>query len=230
MRKLTTSAKSPFRSASWIASAGFVGALAVLAIVFTVQGLQADSPGSGPAASATPSVTRLACPPSSGGDLSEAGWTLIGSSYVPTLAGVGPSVVESDGFRRCFASSPAGAVMAAANYVIQGSMSVDARRRLAAEATVPGPGRDAAIAAVGTGGSTNNSVQIAAYRIDEAGDDAATITIVVRTADGRFVQGPVPLRWFDGDWKLVVDPLTGSYTELSAVPNLGGTTPWSAGS
>ena len=43
----------------------------------------------------------------------------------------------------------AGAVMAAANFVIQGSASVDLRLRLAADATVPGPGRDAALAATG---------------------------------------------------------------------------------
>lgn len=230
MRKTTTGPRSPFRSVSWIASAVFVGALAAIALVFTMQGLRTQGEERMPSTSTAPSAASAICAPLSGDDLGDTKWSPLGSSYVPSQADVGPGVIESDGFRRCFAPTPAGAVMAAANFVIQGSAGADLRLRLAAEATMPGPGRDAALAATGTGGSTNNSVQIAAYRVDEVDERAALVTIVVRTADGRLIQGSVPLAWFDGDWKLVVDPLTGAYTVLSPVANLGGTTPWSAGS
>lgn len=230
MRKTTTGARSPFRSMSWIASAVFVGALAVLALVITMQGVRTQVEEGTPSPSTAPSAASTICAPLSGDDLGDTRWSPLGASFVPSQADVGPGVIEPDGFRRCFAPSPAGAVMAAANFVIQGSASVDLRLRLAADATVPGPGRDAALAAIGMGGSTNNSVQIAAYRVDEVDVREALITVVVRTADGRLIQGSVPLAWFDGDWKLVVDPLTGAYTVLSPVANLGGTTPWSAGS
>ncbi|ANJ25724.1 hypothetical protein [Agromyces aureus] len=229
MSKKDESRPSPFASPSWIASAVFVGGLMVLGVVVSIGIVQKDSSpsehGSPRAVAACAHVSQNL----EASDLQEADWDAIGDVYAPSVAGVGPALVETDGFRRCFARSEPGAVVAAATYVAIGSGRPELSDRLASDATLPGPGRDAAIAqtdASSTGSSAG--LQIVAYQVARYTTTDAEIRIAVRSVDGRLVAGSVPLRWADDDWKLVVDPATGRYVELAAIPNLAGMAPWGA--
>lgn len=227
----SSGARSPFRTVSWLASAVFVLTIAVLALVAVLKAPEAPSvtPSDEPRSPLAAPTGAAPCPHLNGGLLDTVEWAPTLNAWVPESPTLGPAVVDSDGFRRCFSRTAEGALLAAANYVLLGSVAPDLRERLASEATVPGPGRDAAKAAAGAAVSAPApSIQIAGYRVVAMSDEAATVAIVVRTADNRLVQGEVPLAWHAGDWKLVVDPETGRYTTLFGVSNLGGVTPWSA--
>ncbi|MFF2389135.1 hypothetical protein [Agromyces sp. NPDC058104] len=229
MSKKDESRPNPFASPSWVASSIFVGGLVVLGVVVSIGVAQKDSSHSDAVGNAGSVV--VACSQGSPGmeisNLREAEWEAIGTVYAPSLAGAGPALVEPDGFRRCFARSEAGAVVAAATYVAIGSGRPDLSRRLASDATFAGPGRDAAMAQAdaSTNGS-NAALQIVAYQVARYSTNDAEVRIAVRSADGRLVVGSVPLRWADGDWKLVVDPSTGRYVDLADIPNVAGMTPW----
>lgn len=218
---------SPFASPSWIASAAFVGALLVVGIFVVAGALDDESPssegGAGVAAPACPEPPARTEDP----DLAFAQWDEVGVVFAPSLAEAGPAVVEADGFRRCFSPSESGAVVAAATYVAIGSGRPDLNIRLASESTLPGRGREAAMAQADVASSRPGvAVQIVAYRVVRFATTDAEVAIAVRATDGRLILGSVPLRWADQDWKLVVDPATGRYAELTPLQNLGGMTPW----
>ena len=68
-------------------------------------------------------------------------WALVGTTAAPSIEGQGPGKIDGDGFRSCYARTPTGALVAAANYAAIGSYA-PLRARFYDEATVPGdPGR-----------------------------------------------------------------------------------------
>jgi hypothetical protein len=152
-------------------------------------------------------------------------WVVVGTMAAPSRAVVGPGVVGEDGVRSCYAHTVAGAVFAAANLWAMGS---DARlARLAVEQlTVPGPGRDAAIAADTGNGNTGVGVQIAGFKVLSYTGDAATIDIAFRMSTGQLVGFASALEWVGGDWKSVLtDEGKPPYRPVSLV-GLGGYVPW----
>jgi len=152
---------------------------------------------------------------------------LVGTVASPHIEGVGPMEVSANGVPRCFAETPAGAVLAAANYIAFGSGSPDHGAELAASAIAPGLGQNAAIEAAGAAsGAVPGTVQIAGYRLDRYDPESTDMALVVRTDDGSYASGDLVLKWIQGDWKLVVDPGTGQLAELRAIASLGGFTPW----
>ena len=92
-------------------------------------------------------------------------WALVGTTAAPSIEGQGPGKIDGDGFRSCYARTPTGALVAAANYAAIGSYA-PLRARFYDEATVPGPGRDALLKKPITGGGEGGTrVQIAGFRI-----------------------------------------------------------------
>ncbi|HWD45196.1 MAG TPA: hypothetical protein VHM23_16075 [Actinomycetota bacterium] len=182
----------------------------------------AASATSPPAATAAPSPTVAATP---------------GSTAAPATAveGAGPSRVEHGvgvGYQR----SRAGAVAAAATYtqVLSSSLILDDAKRRAAIDTLAAPKArarlqktfDQAVASMrkgfGATGPAADNAQVlmratpVGWRVDNYGDDAATVAIWVTSVGGSVggANGPVPVRegwgtttvalgWARGDWKLV---------------------------
>ncbi|MGL5866604.1 MAG: hypothetical protein ACRCYX_12190 [Dermatophilaceae bacterium] len=153
-------------------------------------------------------------------------WTLLGTTAAPAIEGQGPGKVEDDGFRSCYARTPTGAVLAAANYGAIGSYT-PLRKTYYERATVPGLGRDALLKKPIPGdGSAGNRVQIAGFRVLRYDGRTADIDLALRTSNGALGAFVFNLEWSGGDWKL---RLADDGSELSPVvqlPSLSGYVLW----
>jgi hypothetical protein len=133
--------------------------------------------------------------------------------------------------RTCFAPTTLGALLAAANYVAVGSGKPQLGLLLAQYAVAPGLGRTAAISAAKdatTAEAGSASIQIAGYRIISFSHSLTNVDLAVRTDDGTYAAGIVALRWYRGDWRLVVDPSSGQTANVAPIESLGGFTVWEA--
>lgn len=153
-------------------------------------------------------------------------WALVGTTAAPSIEGQGPGKIDDDGYRSCYARTPTGALVAAANFAALGSYA-PLRARFYDEATVPGPGRDALLKKPITGaGDGGTRVQIAGFRILRYDGNQADVDIAFRTSNGAVGASVLNLQWSGGDWKLRV---ADDGTELSPVvqlPSLSGYTLW----
>jgi hypothetical protein len=153
-------------------------------------------------------------------------WALVGTTAAPSIEGQGPGKIDGDGFRSCYARTPTGALVAAANYAAIGSYA-PLRARFYDESTVPGPGRDALLKKPITGaGDGGTRVQIAGFRVLRYDGNQADVDIAFRTSNGAVGASVLNLQWSGGDWKIRV---ADDGTELSPVvqlPSLSGYTLW----
>lgn len=154
-------------------------------------------------------------------------WELVGSMAAPTAPGsIGPGTVD-EGLRSCFARSPLGALYAATSFLATTS---EPRLRLPAvtQLTARGEGRDRALGLIegsDTGGD-DGGVQFAGFTFLNYDPDEAIVDIALRTG-GNVGHLPVPLRWEDGDWKILFPPDGDLYGNIAPLPNLTGYVPWS---
>ncbi|GAA3766940.1 hypothetical protein [Salinactinospora qingdaonensis] len=131
-----------------------------------------------------------------------------GNVRVPTVIGQGPGVVEGNGFRYCFAQSPTGAVLAAANYTAmldtpelvqetvertyaEGEGKQTVLTRLAAEGVVLDQATQGRIAGVTLVGYDDYRA-----RVD--------VALTPPGETGDMTSDMVDLRWEEGDWRVVV--------------------------
>lgn len=153
-------------------------------------------------------------------------WELVGSVAAPTAPeSIGPGVVE-DGLRSCFARSPLGALYAASNFLATTS---EPRLRLPAvrELTAEGEGRDRALDLIEDAdpGPATGGVQLAGFTFLNWDADSSVIDLAMRT-EGNVGHLPVPLRWEEGDWKVILPPGGDLYGNIAPLPNLTGYIPW----
>ena len=226
-----------------IGSAVVVAAIVVLGLVLSLTNLFGGKTEPTPTAPApSPSITATAAPTAQdeasvcGLDAVEmsgtvttpptATWALVGTTAAPSIKGEGPGKIDDDGYRSCYARTPTGALVAAANYAAIGSYA-PLRARFYEEATVPGPGRDALLKKPITGaGEGGTRVQIAGFRILRYDGDQADVDVAFRTSNGAVGAMVLNLQWSGGDWKIRV---ADDGTELSPVvqlPSLSGYTLW----
>jgi hypothetical protein len=235
--RATPHADAGRRSIGFVLAAIFLSIVALAGLVLTVirfaESDDAPAPGIVKSGSRDEVTGSADCPNSDGepsGDVTElatAQWLMVGTVAAPHIQGVGPMEVSANGVPRCFAETPSGAVLAAANYIAFGSGKPDHGAELAASAIAPGLGQNAAIEAAGAAsGASPGTVQIAGYRLDRYDPESTDMALVVRTADGSYASGDLVLKWIQGDWKLIADPGTGQLAELRAIASLGGFTPW----
>lgn len=153
-------------------------------------------------------------------------WALVGTTAAPSIQGQGPGKLDDDGYRSCYARTPTGALLAAANYSALGSYG-PVRKKFYEQATVPGPGRDALLKKPIPGaGNTGTRVQVAGFRILRYQGQTADVDMALRSSNGALAAMVFNLEWSGGDWKL---RLADDGTELSAVsqiPSLAGYTLW----
>lgn len=238
----TGASESSGPSGKVIGSAVVIAAIVVLGLVLTLTNVftgSTDSPSSTPSptatatAAASPTVAASVCglnqvetagtvpvPP-------PATWTLVGTTAAPAIKGHGPGKIDLDGYRSCYARTPKGALVAAANYSALGSYG-PVRKKFYEEATAPGPGRDALLRKPITGaGGGGTRIQLAGYRLLRYNGEQADVDLAFRTSTGALGATVLNLQWAEGDWKIRV---AADGTELSPfvqLPSLSGYVAWS---
>ena len=145
---------------------------------------------------------------------------------VPSVQGVGPGVTAG-GVSRCFAHSPTGAVVAAANFIVW----LSSNQRLDEVTTTliaAGADRDRMLAEVRSSwdGSTSPAFAVVGYKVEVRSPDEALVTIAASPASdrSRAVAWPLVMVWADGDWK-VKPPSNGRWGQ-TAVTGVSGFIPW----
>jgi len=131
------------------------------------------------------------------------GWEVSRRVVVPRSAVFGPGKVDPDGFRRCFAHSPSGAVYAAYNAIA--AMGDQAKGiETVGKLMLPGPDRDALIRELRaeTPDDVSEPTQLAGYRVLDASRDRATVTLAL-PVESEYVSATLTFVWQSGDWRLV---------------------------
>ncbi|GAB2639644.1 hypothetical protein GCM10009743_13420 [Kribbella swartbergensis] len=128
-------------------------------------------------------------------------WDVSRRVVVPRSSTYGPTKTDRDGFRRCFAHSPTGAVFAAYNVVAalaDQRQSVPTVRKL----MLPGPDTDALIREL-RDESPSDSVptQLAGFRVLDANQDRATIMLAL-PVESAYMSITLTLIWHGDDWRL----------------------------
>jgi hypothetical protein len=234
--------QSPFRSRPFILSVLVVGVIALCAVVVLISNLMGGDDES--QSEATPSATSTAtAAPSAAADpdpsvcglddyetsntlssAPDANWELVGTVAAPTEPdGAGPGLVESSGFRSCYAHTGEGALFAATNFVALGTDETMADKLTSLVA--PGEGREA----VQSGGATSSSsfrAQVAGFTIGSYDGTNAVVDLAINYSDGQLVSLPIKLLWSDGDWKVVLSADGSLPIAPAPLESLGGYIPW----
>lgn len=232
-------------SKKFIASAVVVAAIVVLGLVLSLTNLiggkteptetSAPSPSSSPTASAsgTPSEASVCglTPVEMTGTVATAPtatWALVGTTAAPSIQGQGPGKIEEDGFRFCYARTPTGALLAASNLMAMGSEAPLLGKKINQRLTVPGPGRDAALAQPpASPDSSGVRIQIAGFKINRYDGKTADVDLAIRTSTGVIAAQVFTLKWVEGDWKVVLADSGDLPSRMSQLPNLSGYIAWS---
>ncbi len=237
--------QSPWSGRGFIAAAVVLGVIVALGMAIVVSNLVGGGPGDPPTAAENGAVdpgqqtssvdsdsvcglTDIALtgtvdqPPA-------AEWTLLGTIAVPAADGVGPGVVNDDGFRYCFAHTPEGSLFMAANAAGMGARP-QLERQFVEHFVAEGPGRTAALGDVGThtgsGDTAGVRVQIAGFRILSYDGDRASVDLAFRVSTGATMVQALDLVWRNGDWRIEVAPDGELQSDMAQVPDLSGYTPW----
>jgi hypothetical protein len=132
-----------------------------------------------------------------------ASWTLVGTIAAPTVRDVGPGVLDH-GDRRCFAHSPAGALVAAANLAAMISLPSGAiSRQDGLRHVVPSRTRAVYSTQPVAPVDPNLRLQIVGFRVAAVGRDDVNVTLALRSNlnGGAMVWWTLPMHWMTGDWR-----------------------------
>ena len=155
-------------------------------------------------------------------------WSLVGTTAAPAIEGQGPGKIDDDGFRSCYARTPTGALLAASNLLAMGSEAPLLGPKMNERLTVPGPGRDAAMARPPVQvDSSGGRFQIAGFRINRYDGNTADVDIAIRTSTGVIAAQVFTLKWVEGDWKVVLADSGDLPSPMSQLPSLTGYVAWS---
>ncbi len=155
-------------------------------------------------------------------------WALVGTTAAPSIEGQGPGKIDGDGFRSCYARTPTGALLAASNLLAMGSEAPLLGPKMNERLTVPGPGRDAAMARPPSQvDSSGVRIQIAGFRINRYDGNTADVDIAIRTSTGVIAAQVFTLKWVEGDWKVVLADSGDLPSPMSQLPSLSGYVAWS---
>ena len=212
--------RNPFTKPGFIISAALIVALiAAVIVIVTLPGgsdepdaVQTPAPTesntSAPAAQSGAEESICGLPSSDEtalGTAPETDWELVGTFAAPTSAEqYGPGTV-SDGVRSCFSHDVTGALFAAAN--IAALATAGKEEAIYHELSVPSAAQEQALEGASSSPATGDlSVQIAGFQIMNYSEESAVIRLGIRGSNGVNLSYPVPLKWYEGDWKLVVPP------------------------
>jgi hypothetical protein len=223
----------------WLA-AGVVAVIVALGVVLTVTGVFGGGDPATPPAAAAPSptadtggasvcgLTDVALSGTVDQAPADAQWALVGTIAAPSVPGQGPGLVEKDGFRSCFAHTPTGAVVAAANLAALGSYP-PVRARFNEQALAPGPGRDAVLAKpAAQGGSDGPRLELVGFQLLRYTGDQADVDLALRSSTGSLLGFTGYLTWAEGDWKVRLADDGSDLSSVSPISALDAYLPWSA--
>lgn len=147
--------------------------------------------------------------------------------YVPSVEGAGPGVTE--GVSHCFAHSPKGAVVAAANFVRWFS-SNQQLPEVTRTLTQAGADQERLVADISSGweGTTVAPVGIAGYKVTVRSADEVFVELTV-TAPGDITQRfdyPLVMVWDQGDWKVQLPSNDEWGIRATTVADTPGWVPW----
>lgn len=233
----------------WIASAGFLLVLLVIAGIALVRG---SGGGTAPAAldpTPTPSASSGDGGGGTGTDQRPTGcrtddsdqakpthapkdfrWKADGTGLVPVSRTAGP--LKYDGpVWSCFAHTPMGAVMAA--HAITDHLSYPGWRKVVDAQVVPGTGRDALIMSRSQQPDKPTSGKpdvggYAGFTVLSYDKKEATLMFLLRGPANSYGSASVTVRWQGGDWKLAPDDDGTIYEGMAKVTGSEGFIGWEA--
>ncbi|MGA4543112.1 hypothetical protein ACPA54_24285 [Uniformispora flossi] len=167
-------------------------------------------------------------------------WSLYHQSLLPMSATAGPARADGDAVR-CFAHTPVGALLAAAQVTTRYSFSDD-WQLVMDRSLAPGPERDAARTArtaaeaaasaspranTGTGGTV---MQLAGFKFVSYTEDTAVIQMMRATDGGLHMSSALyTIKWVEGDWRLQLQTGGKPAAMVQEESSLSGFVPWQAG-
>lgn len=238
----------PLASKTYLVSAGIVGLVAILglAVVGIILWPESEEEAAPPAAASPTSDPSPEGTTAPVGDESICGlpasdetsideppvdteWEFVGTMEAPLVPEAGPGMVADNGFRQCYAHSPEGALLAAANMLAMGTdpnLVVELNEELVAD----GPGRDAVLADLESNPPTSDTgirMSIAGYRLLGYGPDHARIDLAVEGSNDSIASMTTDLKWEDGDWKIELRPDGQPIIPVGQLADTVGYTAWS---
>lgn len=150
-------------------------------------------------------------------------WKLRDGVALPASA-AGPAQSLS-GVGRCYARSPEGVLLAAANYAL--GTQLPSRKELVEQRVTPGPEKDAALRAVATmapAAETTGRGQVAGFRILSYTKDSGVVAVALQK-QGAYVVVTYPMVWSADDWKVDGNP-PGGMPAVQTPSDLSGFIPW----
>ncbi|WP_330346628.1 hypothetical protein OG858_47365 (plasmid) [Streptomyces europaeiscabiei] len=212
---------SPFRQRWFVVSAVFIVAVILLgALVVITTGDSSGDEAADPAPA--PSATTAASSPADGcAGLSDKDtalpttapkgvtWGLFRTVALPVSGTAGPAAADGD-MTTCFAHTPTGALMAAAQISIRSMLAANWEDVWVKQTF--GDAKDAQLAALRDelGSSPlpepapGELGQFAGFRFVTYGGDTAVIELLTRFSDGALRVNTASMRWHDGDWQYEV--------------------------
>ena len=248
----STAETNPFTKRGFIISAALVAALIAALVVILLLPKGEDTAQSAPPPTSG-SSSDSGAPPSSSSDDNNvsresicglpltdelalataptSNWELVDAMAAPTDPRTfGPGITEEDGFRSCFANSPAGALYAAMNVAALGSSgSPEVVAKASDKLLVPGTGRDAAVkdAAKGVTSGDSSPIQVRGFVVKSYTPSEANLDLAFETGKGVLARISMSMRWMDGDWKVKPADDGSPYGVMSPLSDLSGFLLWS---
>ena len=233
---------TPWAQPKFLIAAVLVIALIVLGVVLALS--SRNEPDGTSSTPTTPPGTTTSAPGNAGAEsvcglpgyadsgtlttAPEAEWLFQGTTAYPTSADHGPGATSPEGVRYCFQHTPAGALFAAANAMVQGGDPAVAGEWLD-YVVADGPYREQIASSQEAADSADSRINIAGFRLLAYNGDSARVDLAVRATSGTstiLVSGVYELVWRDGDWKIsadVAEPLN-----VASIPDLAGYVAWGA--
>lgn len=220
---------SAFTRPSFVASAAMIVLLVIALVVVSVRMLWRDDSTTGtPTASVPASAPAPASVGASAGPADDSAGSVCGMPAgsqalpagplgaqridispglsVPDVEGVGPGASDPDtGITSCFAHSPRGAVVAAANF-IKWLSSKRSWPETVVALTEDGDDQQRMVESITASwdGSTVSAVRVHGYRAVVRSADEVVVTLVVsiESDPSALVTWPLVMVWSEGDWKV----------------------------
>ena len=233
---------TPWTQPKFLIAAVLVIALIVLGVVLALS--SRNEPDGTSSTPTTPPGTTTSAPGNAGAEsvcglpgyadsgtlttAPEAEWLFQGTTAYPTSSEYGPGATSPEGVRYCFQHTPAGALFAAANAMVQGGDPTVAGEWLD-YVVADGPYREQIASSQEAADSADSRINIAGFRLLAYNGDSARVDLAVRATSGTstiLVSGVYELVWRDGDWKIsadVAEPLN-----VASIPDLAGYVAWGA--
>ena len=133
----------------------------------------------------------------------DATWSLVGKVVTPTVPEAGPATIDPDGYRRCYARTPVGALTAAANLAAMGSDPTLADR-LAHDGLMPGALQDRLLASPEPSSAASGGAQLRGFQVVSYDGTNATINLGMQAQNGGYGVATMDLVWHEGDWRIGV--------------------------